>query len=221
MTKGKCSTVNGACSTVADSFWPSNYNVNPSSETRVSLSSILVSVVLGATDTTFEYPLAQQNLRPKSGDLAETPASGRFRFGDGGPRGGEAPRGAPRGGLGCQQGRQTEIDDHQRAAALTRSCGVTSGVTSLRLCWGGPVRAGPGAAFGRRAACKQKEGKLRTGLCGPRGPIRPARLRGFRFAGSRPKTRGSFGQSESDSALLSTAMDSELEALHMRMYMDL
>ena len=154
-------------------------------------------------------------------NLAETPASGRFQLGDGGPRGGEAPRGALRGGLGGQQGRQTEIDDHQRAAALTRSCGVTSGVTSLRLCWGGPVRAGPGAAFGRRAACKQKEGKLRIGFCGPRGPVRPARLRGFRFAGSRPKTRGSFGQSESDSALLSTAMDSELEALHMRMYMDL
>ena len=206
MTKGKCSTVNGACSTVADSFWPSNYNVNPSSETRVSLSSILVSVVLGAPDTTFEYPLAQQNLRPKSGDLAETPASGRFRFGDGGPRGGEAPRGAPRGGLGCQQGRQTEIDDHQRAAALTRSCGVTSGVTSLRLCWGGPVRA----------ALKQKEGKLRTGLCGPRGPVRPARLRGFRFAGSRPKTRGSLRQSETGSASVSRALDSELEALHGR-----
>ena len=136
--------------------------------------------------------------------------------GDGGPRGGEAPRGAPRGGLGCQQGRQPEIDDHQRPGAALSCC-----VSSLRLCWGGPVRAGPGAAFGRRAACKQKEGKLRTGLCGPRGPIRPARLRGFRFAGSRPKTRGSFGQSESDSALLSTAMDSELEALHMRMCMDL
>ncbi len=45
--------------------------------------------------------------------------------------------------------------------------------------------------------------------------------RGFRFAGSRPKTRGSFGQSESGSASLSTsrALDSELEALHW-MYMD-
>ncbi len=130
-------------------------------------------------------------------NLAETPASGRFQLGDGGPRGGEAPRGALRGGLGGQQGRQTEIDDHQRAALSC--CG-----TGLPLCWGGPVRA----------ALKQKEGKLRTGLCGPRGPVRPARLRGFRFAGTRPKTRGSFGQSESDSPLLSTAMDSELEALH-------
>lgn len=65
--------------------------------------------------------------------------------GDGGPRGGEAPRGAPRGGLGCQQGRQPEIDDHQRPGAALSCC-----VSSLRLCWGGPVRAGPGAAFGRR-----------------------------------------------------------------------
>jgi hypothetical protein len=126
-------------------------------------------------------------------NLAETPASGRFQLGDGGPRGGEAPRGALRGGLGGQQGRQTEIDDHQRAALSC--CG-----TGLPLCWGGPVRA----------ALKQKEGKLRTGLCGPRGPVRPARLRGFRFAGSRPKTRGSLRQSETGSASVSRALDSEL-----------
>ena len=71
-------------------------------------------------------------------------------------------------------------------------------------------------ALGRRAAWNQTEGKLRSGLCGPRGPVRPARLRGFRFAGSRPKTRGSLRQSEAGSASVSRALDSELEALHGR-----
>ena len=50
---------------------------------------------------------------------------------------------------------------------------------------------------------------------GPRGPALPARLRGFRFAGSRSKTRGSFGQSESGSASFSRALDSELQAHHV------
>ena len=128
------------------------------------------------------------------------------------PRGGPAPGGAPkRGGLGCQRGRQAEIDDRER---YRQGAALSCCVTSRSLCGGGPVRAG--AAFGRRAASgwNRKEGQLRSGLCGPRGPARPARLRGFRCAGSRPKTRGSFGQSESGSASLSRALDSELEALH-------
>jgi hypothetical protein len=66
------------------------------------------------------------------------------------------------------------------------------------------------AALGRLAAGNQTEGKLRSGLCGPRGPVRPAGLRGFRFAGSRPKTRGSLRQSETGSASVSRALDSEL-----------
>jgi hypothetical protein len=88
------------------------------------------------------YKEAEANSSPKS---RGNPGFREIQIGDGGPRGGEAPRGALRGGLGCKQGRQTEIDDHQRAAL---SCCVTG----LPLCWGGPVRAGPGAAFGRRAA---------------------------------------------------------------------
>ena len=68
---------------------------------------------------------------------------------------------------------------------------------------GSPVLLPP-AAFGRRRraagphwrASDPNEGKLRSGLGGPRGPARPARPRGFRFAGSRPRTRGPVGQSE-------------------------
>ena len=64
----------------------------------------------------------------------------------------------PRGGLGCQRGRQAGIDDRER---YQQGAALSCCVTSLSLCGGGPVRAG--AAFGRRAAWNQKEGQLRSG----------------------------------------------------------
>jgi hypothetical protein len=110
--------------------------------------------------------------------------------------GGSAPGGALRGGRGCRRVRQAEIDDrerHRRGAAL--SCRVTR----LSLWGGGAVRAGAAFASGRRRPGAGAWNRTRE-CC---GPARPARLRGFRCAGSRPKTRGPFGQSESGSASLS------------------
>ena len=98
---------------------------------------------------------------------------------------------------------------HRRRQAPVPRVGLT--IVALAL----PARGGPGllrgggpirtaAAFGRRRlaagprrqASNHAEGKRRSGLCGPRGPARPAGQRGFRFAGSRPKTSGPFEQSE-------------------------
>ena len=122
----------------------------------------------------------------------------------GGPASGQGPKGQP--GLPARADRRRSPIVSNVGKGRPPCCCVTS----LSLCGGGPVRAG--AAFCRQAAWNRK-GKLRTGpgLCRHRArrPVRPARLRGFRFAGSRPKTRGSFGQSESGSTSLSTALNSE------------
>jgi hypothetical protein len=130
---------------------------------------------------------------------------------------GQASRGALRPGAawaatGNAAGRRRSTTSFTSVAGRALGCFVTSPILS----GGGLVRAG--AALGRPAAWNQTEleGKLRSGLCGPRGPARPAQLRSFRCAGSRPKTRRSLRQSEtaSGSASVSRALDSELEAPH-------
>ena len=109
-------------------------------------------------------------------------------------------------GLGCQRGRRAVIDDHQhRRQGAALSCCVGAGRSA-------PARHLAGAEWppGRLESRRRNvTGKLRSDLCGRRELTRPAQLRGFGFPGSLPKTRGSFGQSESGSASLSTALDSE------------
>ena len=120
--------------------------------------------------------------------------------------GGPAPGGALRGGRGCRRVRQAEIDDrerHRRGAALS-CCGTR---LSLRGGRGGPCRRGicqwPPAGRLESNPRVDLQGRLGCGALGVR-------------ALGRFQTRGSFGQSESGSASLSTsrALDSELKALH-------
>jgi hypothetical protein len=78
-----------------------------------------------------------------SSDLAQ-PQSGLA----GGPAPGGALKGRP--GPGCERGRQAEIDHRERYRRGK----------ALRLCGGGPVRAGAAFASARGAARNRKEGKL-------------------------------------------------------------
>ncbi len=75
-------------------------------------------------------------------------------------------------------------------------------VTRRSLCGGGPVRAGDLPVAAGRADPVDLQGRLGCGALGVR-------------ALGRFQTRGPFGQSESGSASLGRASDSELEAPHM------
>ena len=120
----------------------------------------------------------------------------RPRSAPAGLAGGPAPGGALRGDLGCERGRQAEIDDrerYRRGAALSEllfhppqpveGAGRSVPARHLPVAAGGPPGIEPVSAVGLQG----RLGCGALGLC----------------AGSRPKTRGSFGQSESGSASLS------------------